>query len=138
MAMTIGVNKCRTIVGKQCRHRRTEQNDIRKEQTSTTVTPSETQRCPFEKAGFIKQQADNKYGNKGRRSVPDDIPHHRNIPHMHNARYQSQSAPSIALQPIPNPFGCQITKTMVRTKIAPASNIKPPDRATLPPCICKN
>jgi hypothetical protein len=39
--------------------------------------------------------------------------------------------------PIPNPFGCQITKTMVRTKIAPASNIKPPDRATLSPCICQ-
>ncbi len=50
---------------------------------------------------------------------------------------RARPAPSIALQPIPNPFGCQITKTMVRTKIAPASNIKPPDRATLPPCINK-
>ncbi|MOA37311.1 hypothetical protein D3C78_1588900 [compost metagenome] len=38
-------------------------------------------------------------------------------------------APRVALQPIPNPFGCQITNTVVRMKIDPASNIKPPDRA---------
>ena len=38
----------------------------------------------------------------------------------------ASTAPSVALQPMPKPFGCQITNTMVRTKIAPASNIMPP------------
>jgi hypothetical protein len=56
---------------------------------------------------------------------------------MDYARDQRQYRASVALQPDPNPFGCQITKTMVRTKIAPASNINPPDRTALPPCIYK-
>ena len=39
---------------------------------------------------------------------------------------KASTAPSDALQPMPNPFGCQITRKMVRTKIAPASSIPPP------------
>lgn len=48
---------------------------------------------------------------------------------------RASTAPNVALQPIPNPFGCQITKTMVRIKMAPASNIKPSDRAALLPYV---
>jgi hypothetical protein len=47
------------------------------------------QRRPFKKAGLIEQQADNNR-NKGRRRVPDDIPHHRNITDMYNASNQRQ------------------------------------------------
>ena len=44
-------NKCRAIVGKQCRDCRAEQNDIRKQKAATTVPPARNvQRCPFEKA----------------------------------------------------------------------------------------
>ncbi|CAH5084522.1 Uncharacterised protein [Klebsiella pneumoniae] len=38
----------------------------------------------------------------------------------------ASAAPNAALQPIPNPRGCQITSTRVRIKIVPASNIVPP------------
>ena len=33
------------------------------------------------------------------------------------------TAPNVALQPTPNPLGCQMTSTRVKTKTAKASNI---------------
>ena len=84
-------DQCRTVIGEQRRHGRTQQHDPGKQQPPATVSPaSNVQRRPLEKAGLIQQQTDNDYRDKRGRRIPDDIPHHRDIVNVDHAAHQRQ------------------------------------------------
>jgi hypothetical protein len=76
------------------------------------------QRGPLKKAGLIEQQADNDDRNERARGVPDNLPDHRISPMY--AGQQRQRRTDDGTPANAQPFGCQMTSTSVRMKIAPA------------------